>query len=370
MTTANNEIVKHLMKYRKETKGSIMFVWLMLMIPKLMDDIGSLMVWVNAVIFVVYDSVAYMYKNLPDSFYEERPQRVRNLYVGLAIVFSFHWGGITAYMFSNPEYEAIYISLALVLAFSTVGGFSIWLLSPIAGKVYLAGLFLPSAGVMLLSGELSYVITSIFMFFCSIVLIQQGGFREKYIQGAINDQMVLGERATRYEEISHKDPLTGIGNRRQFDLSLSGLVSKALFEKSSLSLFVVDIDHFKHVNDQYGHEAGDECLKYTAALLLHEIRDSHDVLCRYGGEEFVIIMTETSEKAALLIADRICRSFHAAACQFEEQNIQLTVSVGVSTCDPLHPVSDMELFRLADKSLYQAKQTGRNKYIHSNALNN
>ncbi|MFL0799521.1 MAG: diguanylate cyclase [Agarilytica sp.] len=68
------------------------------------------------------------------------------------------------------------------------------------------------------------------------------------------------------------------------------------------------------------------------------------------------------------MADRICRSFHTTSCQFNEQDIQLTVSVGVSTCDLNHQVPDMELFRLADKSLYEAKQTGRDKYIHSNAL--
>ncbi|MFL0799522.1 MAG: diguanylate cyclase [Agarilytica sp.] len=295
MTTANNEIVKHLMKYRKETKGSIMFVWLMLMIPTLIDDMGSLFVWINAAVFFVYDSIAYIYKNLTDSFYEERPQRVRNLYVGLAVLFAFHWGAVTAYMFSNSAYESIYISLALVLAFSTVGGFSIWLLSPVAGKVYLAALFFPSTLVMMFSGDVSSVITSVFMLFCSIILIQQGGFRQRYIQEAISDKVELGERADLYEEISHRDPLTGIGNRRQFDLSLAGLVSKSHLEKTPLSLFVVDIDHFKRINDKYGHEAGDECLKFAAELLAHEIRDSRDVVCRYGGEEFVIIMTETAE---------------------------------------------------------------------------
>ena len=154
-------------------------------------------------------------------------------------------------------------------------------------------------------------------------------------------------------ELSITDALTGCRNRRFFDEQLHREFALATRHRLRLSVLMIDIDHFKAVNDTFGHDEGDRVLRHVAGLLMRGARTT-DFVCRYGGEEFAILLPHTSGKSAFRLADRM-----RAAIEKEWDGCQVTISVGVETYSP--GMADGEcLVRGADEALYKAKRAGRN----------
>lgn len=162
-------------------------------------------------------------------------------------------------------------------------------------------------------------------------------------------------------EQSNTDALTGVKNRRAFDRILNAQSSRTERSHSPLSLILIDIDHFKSVNDEFGHVAGDEALQLLALILQSQGRPYDDV-ARYGGEEFAIILPDTSQNAAAVVAERI----REAIQNFEWNLRPLTVSVGVATTVTVQ--GSMTMVERADLALYQAKNSGRNRVVVSSAV--
>jgi diguanylate cyclase (GGDEF)-like protein len=154
------------------------------------------------------------------------------------------------------------------------------------------------------------------------------------------------------------DPLTGCRNRRGFDELLATELARAKRHSRPLSLMIVDIDHFKRINDELGHDVGDQALKRIGNLLRSSFRVS-DVACRYGGEEFAIVFPETTKSDALKLADRVRAAIEALEPNNEVPRT-MTVSMGVSAF-PEDGEDMAELFRSADQALYLAKSSGRNR---------
>lgn len=157
-----------------------------------------------------------------------------------------------------------------------------------------------------------------------------------------------------YKERSYTDALTGLKNRRYQE----EMIAKWIRHKKPFSLIMIDIDHFKQVNDTYGHQVGDEVLKFLAEKMCEVVR-SEDVCVRLGGEEFVMLLAETDHTDALKIAERLRRNVSAVVCP---TNDIITVSLGVgSYYDPEETVD--HLFERVDKALYRAKTEGRNRVV-------
>lgn len=154
------------------------------------------------------------------------------------------------------------------------------------------------------------------------------------------------------------DPLTGINNRAALDNVLSREVDLAHRNGTMLSLVVADIDHFKNVNDQYGHSVGDSVLKEFSKIVSDNLRGS-DILFRYGGEEFVIILTGTSSEDAVLVADRIREAVDNTL--FCVDNLKLPVTASFGTASLANGDRPDALFQKADTALYEAKESGRNR---------
>ncbi|SLM31530.1 putative diguanylate cyclase (GGDEF domain protein) [Desulfamplus magnetovallimortis] len=159
------------------------------------------------------------------------------------------------------------------------------------------------------------------------------------------------------------DPLTGCYNRREFESQIKKAVATAKRQNTSLSLFMFDIDHFKKVNDTYGHQAGDTVLKEVAALVQKNIR-SNDVIARYGGEEFIGILPATEKRKAMELADRLRQAIEAKTINTDVSPINVTASFGVATITPYYDTTDfsdiLDLIEEADSMMYKAKLNGRN----------
>lgn len=193
----------------------------------------------------------------------------------------------------------------------------------------------------------------------------QSGIGTQFLQHMAAVVAACIENARLHEEIKLvglRDPLTGVNNRRFFDQRIEEEVSRAKRQKTPLSCLFVDLDHFKRVNDQYGHQAGDIILKQVATLLNDSLR-STDVLSRYGGEEFVILLTDTNAVDACEIAQRMREQI--AALQFSVsygRKIQVTLSIGLATLNHYGPLqTSKQLLQSADQAVYGAKVSGRNQ---------
>lgn len=161
------------------------------------------------------------------------------------------------------------------------------------------------------------------------------------------------------QEQAIRDPLTGLYNRRYLTEALDSELSRAERETIPLSLIMMDIDHFKKINDTYGHQVGDQFLKEIATLLKKLCRTS-DIACRFGGEEFVLILPGANEQVSFERANDLRLKCNEIQLHHNSEFLRITVSIGISTY-PLHSQNASELIILADQALYQSKNEGRNR---------
>jgi len=157
------------------------------------------------------------------------------------------------------------------------------------------------------------------------------------------------------------DALTGIYNRRQFEMLARAELARCQRYIRPLSLLVIDLDHFKRINDQYGHQAGDVALRVVATILTRATRDS-DVAARLGGDEFAVLLPETTRDAARVFAERLCELIRSNRPTMDDQPLELSVSIGVA--DATTRTAGIEtLFRNADQALCEAKRAGRDRVV-------
>lgn len=174
--------------------------------------------------------------------------------------------------------------------------------------------------------------------------------------------MELRESVNNSIAMAVTDDLTGLYNRRYFDRHLNILLSKAQEQDRNLAVMILDIDHFKSVNDTYGHDVGDMVLKEFSARMKRNIRGV-DLACRFGGEEFVVLMPDTDVSNAELVAERVRQAVGEKTFEINGQRpLTVTVSVGVSFNESLADTSE-SLIKRADLALYRAKREGRNRVI-------
>lgn len=164
-------------------------------------------------------------------------------------------------------------------------------------------------------------------------------------------------------ELTIRDPLTGLFNRRHLDEEFLTLFKRAQRSHLPLAVLMFDIDHFKQYNDHYGHQAGDECLKQVAGILDQVFHRTTDIVARFGGEEFVVVLFDTDQNAAMSLAEEVRNSIMEAAIEHSksEHNI-VTICGGVATMNHRTPIKNPEkLISFADDALYRSKELGRNR---------
>lgn len=176
----------------------------------------------------------------------------------------------------------------------------------------------------------------------------------------------LEDKNRELERMNMEDPLTKVKNRRYFDKRLQMEVRRSRREQTVLSLVIFDIDHFKKINDKYGHLAGDQAICEFANLIKSHLRRPHDEIFRYGGEEFILLLPNTPEEGALEVAERLRVATAALKIQFSEHIIEMTTSAGIYSAVVSDPHNPQLYTDNADKALYQAKQQGRNRIITFN----
>ncbi|WP_421230399.1 membrane-associated sensor domain-containing protein [Aeromonas jandaei] len=166
----------------------------------------------------------------------------------------------------------------------------------------------------------------------------------------------------RLELLAKQDPLTGVANRRHFNVELERGLTHSGESGMPLSLILIDVDYFKRFNDRYGHQAGDICLKEVATALTHSVRTPSDLVARYGGEEFVLLLPDADQQGAREVARRLQDGMASLQLEHQASDVAswVTVSQGIATLLPGESAS--QLLERADQALYRAKESGRNQF--------
>lgn len=166
------------------------------------------------------------------------------------------------------------------------------------------------------------------------------------------------------QRMSTVDALTGVKNRRYFNEKLVEEVGRSSRYQQPLSLLMVDVDHFKQVNDTHGHLAGDLCLRQVAKILKTTVRRPADAVARYGGEEFAIILPNTEAEGAKVVAEKLRQAIESRPVATDQESIPITISLGVTSWLPAPQDDPEKLISAADEGLYQAKESGRNRFCY------
>lgn len=179
----------------------------------------------------------------------------------------------------------------------------------------------------------------------------------------------LREEVKRLSELVSTDPLTNLFNYRHFSHTLDQELERSQRTLQSTTLIMLDVDHFKSVNDQWGHEVGNQALKLIANCIVQNIRKL-DIACRYGGEEFAIILPSSEMAASVHVAERIRSAIESTPLDIpladgNSEQLALTASAGLSVYSGNNIISSQQLIEAADEKLYQAKAQGRNRICFS-----
>ena len=235
---------------------------------------------------------------------------------------------------------------------------------------------LPLLVALLSKGSLFYVFVALFVSMYIAAMHTIIGNSHQYVTRALDtaeQNSALAQRLTQsnqqlqelnlqLESVAATDALTRLLNRRGIDLQLDQEWRQATSNATSLSLMMLDVDHFKQFNDLYGHLNGDDCLRAIAGVLLAAARGPHDVVGRYGGEEFMIILPDAGERAALVVAERVRSAVAALNLPHAASEAgRVTLSIGLAIRDPALASGPSGLIRIADEALYRAKRRGRNR---------
>ncbi|RDE19014.1 GGDEF domain-containing protein [Motiliproteus coralliicola] len=196
-----------------------------------------------------------------------------------------------------------------------------------------------------------------------LLIFLYGAFTYMHIKLLNGEYQERCEQRGMLEKLTQMDTLTDIYNRRYFDDALNLYWKSHLRNGKSLALLLIDIDHFKQINDRYGHPTGDKVIQQVANTLKNSFRRDTDIVARIGGEEFAVLMSEPSLAVVEQLADGVNLQISRQSIDSAGERIQVTVSIGVALLTPELNCRSRELYKVADRCLYQAKEQGRNRVV-------
>jgi len=203
--------------------------------------------------------------------------------------------------------------------------------------------------------------TMILLFSAYLIIITYRGNLEYW--NALENEHLLELKSRELAHLSNTDVLTGLYNRRYFDQALDLEWKRSGRNKTILSVILFDIDHFKNVNDTFGHQAGDEYLVKIAGSMTSVFKRDIDIVARYGGEEFIVLLPEVNADHASHLAEQVRQKIESLMVDYQDTKVQTTISAGIMCCVADFNTRADYIVGCADKALYQAKQGGRNRVV-------
>ena len=270
------------------------------------------------------------------------------------------WGGLYTYFIVQPAHTTMKLLMVITTAGLCSGGVSSYAPHRLLAVTYMLIVTVPACiGLFFLRPQEMPLIYLMVTYLGFTVLLLLRANREYWT--ALVNEAALAEKSRQLEGMARTDGLTGIYNRRYFNRMLALEWKRGFREKRPLTLIMLDIDHFKRINDDFGHLAGDDYLKGIAGILTTSFKRCTDITARYGGEEFVILLPGTPLEDAALLAESLRQEIAAHRLKSGEAFLKATVSLGVASSVPDYLTPAENLMSRADQALYEAKKGGRNQ---------
>ena len=270
------------------------------------------------------------------------------------------WGVISAlvgWQQGRPD-SAVMVAAISTVAFGTAAS-QAFAMHPAQARITILMLMLPSAIVFALPA-LDLASTGLTLFIYTFYLMANlKRSANEYAQQVETEIDLISSRAE-VARVSLTDALTGLPNRLSYERAWEQAWHLAVRNRETLGLLMLDLDHFKQINDKYGHLGGDACLRHFADLLRHYVRRDSDIIARIGGEEFVVILPASTESDAIAMAEQLRTALVATPCNFAGATIPMTVSIGVGTVALDADADPADTFSRVDLACYDAKGAGRN----------
>lgn len=348
--------------YGRALVGPVFYLLAWLLLLPVSDGVRSASGWaaVPALVFCGLWWARYRHRPPGEDADAAALERWSGVHWRIVHVGSIFWGTVPAlvgWLERRPD-SAILIAALSTMAFCTAAS-QAFAMHPGRARVTIFFLMAPGVTVFLSLGELRS--TGVTLFFYSLYLLANLRRSATEYGHQVDTEVELLRSRAEVALLSVTDPLTGLPNRRNYELVWPQASSEAVRQQAPLGLLVLDLDHFKRVNDRLGHLGGDACLRHFAGLLRQQFRRESDFIARIGGEEFIVILPGTTAVAAQGLAEELRALVAATPCRFGAESIELTVSVGVAALEAPGQLDPAVTFEHADAACYVAKKAGRNR---------
>lgn len=319
------------------------------------------LVWGNLAGLVALSLVRHQFNLRLPSMLHRHPARASRIFNLLTLSTATYWGTLTALLMVKAPMQPIsWMTLAMTMATAT-GGAILLGFNPRLRYAYPAALVAPMVVAQLMHPTTEHLLMlAMEAMFAAFLWRASGLIHADYWNGR-HAQRLAEEQARELELASLTDGLTQVPNRIHFDRLISHEWARQCRRGGHMTVLLVDLDHFKNINDSFGHPFGDTCLVQVAAALQTQCSRSTDFVARYGGEEFVVLLPETDQAGAIVVAQNMLDAVRALSLDADGLSVKVTCSVGLATTRPRHGQGPHTLVQRADVALYEAKRRGRNR---------
>ena len=283
----------------------------------------------------------------------------KNIFFVSVIVTALIWGLTHALIMLQDGEYVIQMLMTVCVCGLCAGGVVAFIPNRQLSIFFNISMLMPVTITILVNGLNMPLAVMIFLFSVYMVLIAYRGNQEYW--NALENEYLLEIKSREMERLSNTDVLTGLYNRRYFDEAFDKEWKRSGRNNSLLSVIMFDIDHFKIINDTFGHQVGDEYLKKTAAALTSVFKRDYDIVARYGGEEFIVLLPGINADHASQLAEKVKERIESMTTDHRGKKVGTTISAGIVCCVPDFNTMPDSIISHADQALYIAKQGGRNR---------
>ena len=335
------------------------FLWPLIFLPTGFHKNEPLISWGATAALAGASLLRWIQARNTEGWYTNSQKSWQIYFAACSLLQALVWGVLFYLNIANEDMDDVRFMLVLA-----IGGISSGALSALNPRIKLA---IANIGLILIPGLIACllvnhdysmaVLITIYLAYLTVLGLRS---HKEYMR-AFSIESQLESQRKELERLNKIDPLTLIYNRGHFNTTFEFQWSQGIRYKQAQSLLLVDADHFKRINDEHGHLFGDECLVYIANVIHQHAKRKTDVIARFGGEEFAVLLSDTKIDEAVKLAEEIRNALEQNVFVFEGVEIKVTVSIGVASMVPELAVNSNILIDNADKALYQAKDSGRNR---------
>jgi diguanylate cyclase (GGDEF)-like protein len=321
--------------------------------------------WFNTVLMVVTVLAKMLHYHVhAKNLYPNNPRFMYLWLTSMILFSSAHWGAISAWLIWEVDYPELRYPTMITMAAFAMGAPSTLSISTLIRRLYPIIIYLPAVTIVLVQGRFgleSILLATMAILSTAYITIAAKASAQDYYESIANHELAE-QRAQQLHELSMTDPLTKLRNRMYFEQRFAKDWKRCNRSSLPLCIMMLDLDHFKQINDRYGHKCGDLCLQSAAQTLSQVVSRETDTIARFGGEEFVLLLPDTELPAAQTIASNLLQTLEKKTVVCQQSEITMTCSVGIACMVPSHLTDQEQLLLAADHAMYRAKENGRNQW--------